>query len=60
MKYLKQESKPRLGRLQTSTKKGQSFIDALNNKENIDFINGISIKSLLNSRINDGKSKKRL
>jgi hypothetical protein len=62
MKYLKQESissKSRPMTLHTSTKKGSSFIDSLNNKENIDFLNGVSIKSLLNSRVNESKYRQK-
>jgi hypothetical protein len=34
-------------------------MDSFTNKENIDFLNGISIKSLLNSNIKDRKSKQK-
>jgi hypothetical protein len=60
MKYLKPEPRPRAFNHQTSNKKGQSFIDSFNNKENIDFLNGISIKSLLNSNAKDRKSKQKI
>lgn len=59
MKYLKQEPKLRSFSNQTSTKKGQSFMDSFSNKENIDFLNGISIKSLLSSNAKEKKSKQK-
>lgn len=63
MKYLKQSdchTKSKIHAIHTSTKKGHnSFIDSFSNKENIDFLNGVSIKSLLNSRIYDSKQKQK-
>lgn len=61
MKYLKQENiytKSKCFTVNSSNKKGNSFIDSINNKENIDYINGISIKSLINSRLNDRSKQK--